>query len=50
MILPNTMECAELRDVKFVEIKGVVESNREIILKECCNFKDKFDSEYLTKI
>ena len=43
------MECAELRDVKFVEVRGVTESDREITLKEYCNFKDNFGKTYLTQ-
>jgi hypothetical protein len=40
--LPENFECAELRNVKFLEVRGTGESNGEITMKEYCNFKDNF--------
>jgi hypothetical protein len=40
--IPEPMECAELRNIKFLEVRGTTESGKEVILKEYCNFKDNF--------
>lgn len=42
MRLPENFECAELRNVKFLEVRGTGENNGEITMREYCNFKDNF--------
>ena len=41
-MIPQSMECAELRNVKFIEVRGYSESEDSMILKEYCNLKDNF--------
>ena len=36
------MECAELRTVKFIEVRGYSESDNTMTLKEYSNLKDNF--------
>ena len=40
--VPGSMELAELKDLKFVEVRGTVEGLKEITLKEYTNFKETF--------
>ena len=42
MIIPETLECAELRNIKYLEVRGFVGGSNEVELKEYCDFKDNF--------
>jgi hypothetical protein len=41
-MIPQSIECAELRNVKFIEVRGYTEGECTMTLKEYCNLKDNF--------
>ena len=44
------MECAELRNIQFIEVRGYIESDSSITLKEYTNLRDNFGTYELTQI
>jgi len=40
--IPHSIECAELRKVKFIEVRGFSEHESLMTLKEYCDLRDNF--------
>ena len=48
--MPESMECAELRNIQFIEVRGYIESDSSITLKEYTNLRDNFGTYEFTQI
>jgi len=40
--VPESLECAELRNIKFIEVRGYTEEDGMVTLKEYTNLRDNF--------